>query len=304
MPVKAYFEDIQDEIIRLLRSSRESVKVCVAWINGQIYAPIFNELASRGVQIQVIYNNDHTNLNHGIPPSEIYSLFPVDTRLSSAIMHNKFCIIDDETVITGSYNWSQKAGMSFENISVITQEYELVKSYLHEFHDLLAYYHAFSTSQLTYCSCRSHSYNLAILGTESGKYDESKIDTWSLCVKNSHAHHYGEEYEHHLQTHLGMKDTPDWREYGYDKASMLGEFQMERNQINSLQNYFNTREGMKINAVGVVGMYNEMAHIEYGEEPIYCIGIIWRDMYYRKIIPEILFDDGYGGINSIVSEHV
>jgi len=31
-----------------------------------------------------------------------------------------------------------------------------------------------------------------------------------------------------------MVDTPDWEDDGYDKYNMLGEFQMERDQIESL----------------------------------------------------------------------
>ena len=35
-------------------------------------------------------------------------------------MHNKFCVIDNQTVITGSYNWSSNAEFkNEENISII-----------------------------------------------------------------------------------------------------------------------------------------------------------------------------------------
>ena len=35
-------------------------------------------------------------------------------------MHNKYCVIDDKIVITGSFNWSfQAANYNFENIVVI-----------------------------------------------------------------------------------------------------------------------------------------------------------------------------------------
>jgi phosphatidylserine/phosphatidylglycerophosphate/cardiolipin synthase-like enzyme len=33
-------------------------------------------------------------------------------------MHNKFCVIDYETVITGSYNWTRQAAINEENIVV------------------------------------------------------------------------------------------------------------------------------------------------------------------------------------------
>lgn len=304
MKIETYFEDIEREIIRLLRSSRESVRVCVAWISGQIYTPILQELAQRGVKVEVVFNNDTTNINHGVPPSSLYTTYPIDTRLATAFMHNKFCIIDDEIIITGSFNWSIKAKDSFENIVVIRNDYKLVKSFLHEFYDLLCYYKGFKINSVGKCYCHSHIYNLAILGSESGKYDESKIDVWALCVKNQHVEHLGEEYEQFLQSQLGMKDTPNW-DYGcYDKHSMQGEFEQERNQISSLQHYFNGRVGKKIHAVGTVVMSNWNGHMEYGEEPEYIVNIIWRNMYYRKIIPDVLYDDYCDGIHKIISEHI
>jgi hypothetical protein len=303
MAVDTYFEDIEFQITNHLNSARESVKICVAWINGRTYAPILQQLSQRGVKVEVIYNNDHTNANYGMPVSPLYSLYPIETRLSSSFMHNKFCIIDDEVVITGSFNWSQKAKDSFENIVVIKHEYKLVKSLLHEFYDLKHYYQAFSSNFFEKCQCRSHAYNLAILGYEAGKYDESKIEIWKLCVKNQHVSYLGEEYEQYLQTQLGMKDAPCWNDGYYDKSSMIGEFQQERSQIQSLQSYFNNRSRNRIHAVGVVSMSNGNGHIEYGEDPDYVVNIIWRDMYYRKIIPDVLYDDGSDGINSIISEH-
>ncbi|MFT2097641.1 phospholipase D-like domain-containing protein [Marinomonas sp. 2405UD66-6] len=304
MNIEAYFEDIDREIIKLLRSSRKSVRICVAWISKQVYAPVLQGLALRRVKVEVVFNNDPTNTNHGLLTTNLYATYAIDTRLATAFMHNKFCVIDDEIVITGSFNWSRKAKDSFENIVVIKQDYKLVKKFLHEFYDLVSYYQAFSSNYVEKCHCRSSSYNLAIMGSESGIYEESKIDVWTLCVKNQHVSHVGEEYEQYLQTQLGMKDTPIWDDGYYDKESMLNEFYQERDQLASLQQYFNQRNGNKIHAVGVVAMANLNGHLEWNEEPEYIVNIIWRDMYFRKIIPDALYDDGDDGINKIITEHV
>ncbi|MDF4592846.1 phospholipase D-like domain-containing protein [Vibrio parahaemolyticus] len=304
MAVEAYFEDIEDEIIRVLRSSKNSVRICVAWISGKIYTPILDDLANRGVTVELVYDNNSTNLRHGVPFSKKYTTYAIDTRLSSSLMHNKFCIVDDEILITGSYNWSNKAKDSFENIVVIRNEFELIKDFLHEFYDLIAYYRAFSSNYVRKCRCGSNLFNLGILGQESGLYDESKIDVWSVCVKNNHVSHLGEEYEQHLRAQLGMKYEPDWRLGAYDKDSMLSEFQQERSSSISLQNYFNSRSGRRIHAIGTIAMDNWNGHMEWDEEPEYIVNIFWRDMYLRKLIPEALYDDCFGGINEIISGHV
>jgi len=306
MAAKAYFEDIEHEIINLLRSSQESVKICVAWISGQIYTPIINELANRGVSVELMYDNNSTNLRHGVAASNLYTTYPINTRLSSSLMHNKFCIIDNTILITGSYNWSRKAKDSFENIVVMKGEFHLIKSFLHEFDDLIAYYSTYNSNYVNKCPCGSNLFNLGILGRESGLYDESKVDIWSVCVKNNHVVHIGEEHEQHLQTFLGMKDDPNWDEdsYDYDKGAMLSEFQQERSNISALQRYFDSRSGNKIHAVGSIIIDNYNAHMKWSEDPEYVVNIFLRDMYLRKIIPDTLYDDCFEGINTIISEHV
>lgn len=42
-------------------------------------------------------------------------------------MHNKFCVIDFEKVIDGSYNWTNKAQYNNETISIIDSRLESKK---------------------------------------------------------------------------------------------------------------------------------------------------------------------------------
>ncbi|EKZ9203354.1 hypothetical protein RFA42_004169 [Vibrio vulnificus] len=301
---ETYFEDIQYHILHKIRGAKESIRICVAWISGDLYDQELRALAKKGVKIEVIFNDDSTNANYGISNGWNIDSYPINTRLSSAFMHNKFCIIDEQILITGSYNWSKKAGDSFENIVMIYNDYELIKSYLHEFYDLIAYYRGYSQNYISKCSCRSNIFHLAVMGPEEGLYSESKIDIWSICVKNHHVSHLGEEYTQHLRGYLGLKDAPDWKESPYTKYSMQGEFSQERSQIESVQSYFNQKGGIRVHAVAEIGSTNWHEQIEYGDAPEYVLSIIWRDMYFRKIIPETIYDDGYDGINKIISEHV
>ena len=49
------------------------------------------------------------------------------------LMHNKFCVIDGETVINGSYNWTNRAKQNYESITVIYEATELAKQFITEF---------------------------------------------------------------------------------------------------------------------------------------------------------------------------
>ena len=49
------------------------------------------------------------------------------------LMHNKFCVIDGYTVITGSYNWSYKAQKNHENIIITKGDDVLAKQFINQF---------------------------------------------------------------------------------------------------------------------------------------------------------------------------
>ena len=51
-------------------------------------------------------------------------------------MHNKFCIIDYSTIITGSYNWSYKAENNFENVIINYDDTALAEQFISEFNQI------------------------------------------------------------------------------------------------------------------------------------------------------------------------
>ena len=306
----AYFEDIGSHVVQELMKAKASVKICVAWISWAKYSPVFDRLTQRGVMVDIIYNDDYINRKNFQPLSPLIKPFPVRAR-GNALMHNKFCIIDDSTLITGSFNWSENAGRHFENLVVIENDFKLIKKFLFEFQDLKNYFSFFAQYSGIRClfheniaQCRAASFNLGVLGHESGKYDDSLIEIWNVCLSYEHGTFLGEHHENHLHNYLGLNDEPD-DDYNavYDKHAMLLEVDKEFRQINEIRNHFISRSKQPIHAIGVVSLLNENEHLEWGEEQEFCINIFWRDMYYRKVIPDIIYDDGYGFINTIISKH-
>jgi hypothetical protein len=307
----AHFEDIEFHLKKALEKARESVKICVAWINLSGYNNTFKELISRGVSVEIMYNDDVLNKKNFVSPEKSIQLYPVKGRFYNSLMHNKFCIIDNKIIITGSFNWSRRAFKHFENIVIIENDFRLIKNFLHEFEDLKNYYSEHNKQQKIFCinnkdtQCRSASYNIGILGSESGLHNESLVDVWNICINHEHVNFVCDQYEYHLHSCLGLNDYDDEEDHDflYDKNSMLNDFKKERDQILKLQNYFKHSQGHKIHAIGVVKIDNPHEHIEWGEEPDYVISVLWRDMYYRKIIPDILYD-GFKDIGRIIDRHV
>ncbi|MDC1188613.1 phospholipase D-like domain-containing protein [Flavobacteriales bacterium] len=141
--VKAHFINIHLEIIRLLDSAQSDIKICVAWFTDfDIYTKIVEKQIS-GVNVEVIVSNHEFNKRSKVNFKDLLKyngivgyIGNLNDGSKDKFMHNKFCIIDDQIIITGSYNWSYKARFNDENILVVKNESNLVKQFTDKFYDI------------------------------------------------------------------------------------------------------------------------------------------------------------------------
>jgi len=144
MQTDAVFENIAERIQQEISKAEKSIFIAVAWFTNK---NLFNELVNKarnGCTVSLIISNDNINLNSSIDfeqlltdKSKIYKIGNGDTEL----MHNKFCVIDYSTVITGSYNWSYKAESNFENVIITTNDTTLAEQFIFEFNNIRRQYY-------------------------------------------------------------------------------------------------------------------------------------------------------------------
>ena len=142
MQTQAYFDGIQLQIIRELRRAESSIHIAVAWFTDPEIFEVLCTSAQEGVRVELIVVNDSINRKCGIEFNRLTSLggcflMAGDKKKNSSMMHNKFCVIDAATVITGSYNWSRQAQANYENITVISEHPELAQQFLAEFETII-----------------------------------------------------------------------------------------------------------------------------------------------------------------------
>ncbi len=137
----ALFNGIKDYIIERLNEANSKIRIAVAWFtNDELYQAVLR-LLDRGIQVDLIIIDDHINRNEfGLDFNVFISkgghLF-FSTQAKN--MHNKFCIIDKNIVITGSYNWTYYAEKrNWENI-VTSSEESIINQYANEFDDIKAH---------------------------------------------------------------------------------------------------------------------------------------------------------------------
>ncbi len=135
--VKPYFKEIKKVIIDEIKSAKYIIWAAVAWFTDQMIYDELIKAKEKGINVQIIMLDDERNKK----PDGSYKLnFQniLEVKYTSAYgntsisMHHKFCIIDLEKVITGSYNWTYPAEKNNENVSVI-YDAETAKKYSTEF---------------------------------------------------------------------------------------------------------------------------------------------------------------------------
>ena len=131
---EVYFEDIHNQIINQISASNKSLKICVAWFTD---VEIFNELKLRkeaGVSVRIITSDESSNYHimKDIESNFDLTKVPLKGNYLSNRLHDKFCIIDLEYVMHGSYNWSKNARQNDETLATALDR-DFVKKFADEF---------------------------------------------------------------------------------------------------------------------------------------------------------------------------
>ena len=136
MQTEALFENIADRIEQELTQADQSIYIAVAWFtNPRLFNTLLDK-AKQGITVQLLISNDPINQQSPIDYNQLNIGNSVAYLIGDGkddLMHNKFCIIDEYTVINGSYNWSKKAERNHENIIITTGDSVLAQSFINQF---------------------------------------------------------------------------------------------------------------------------------------------------------------------------
>jgi len=115
---EAYFHNLESKVISALDDAKVSICVAMAWFTNERIKEKLLEKKKAGVEVDIIIYEDSVNHKYGVDLSELPHTSIRGSR--GGVMHNKFCVIDNQTVLTGSYNWTKNAETSNdENVSVL-----------------------------------------------------------------------------------------------------------------------------------------------------------------------------------------
>ncbi|KAG1441296.1 hypothetical protein G6F56_011548 [Rhizopus delemar] len=121
-----------------LSSAKKTLYVCIFSLTDNDTARVLSNAYQRGLDVRIITDNDQMDPTKGADVrylNERYGI-PLKYDNSDQFMHNKFAVIDDKTVITGSFNWSAGARYKNRENVVITNIPSVVDAFAIEFDKL------------------------------------------------------------------------------------------------------------------------------------------------------------------------
>ena len=137
MPVIAAFspaDGVRNILLDELSHAKNSVKLMAFSFTDQEIANCLGDLAKKGVSVKCLF--DYGQANSKYSQDSYLRGCGVKIKLSpnrSGKMHHKVIIIDGETVITGSYNYSKNAERNNDENILILKNREIAANYIKEF---------------------------------------------------------------------------------------------------------------------------------------------------------------------------
>lgn len=138
--VEVYFspeDGTLEHLLQTVGSADQSITFLAYSFTSDELADALIERANAGVKVQGVFDKDQYHSNSGTEYDRLVDA-GIDVRLDGnpRLMHNKVIIIDNQVVITGSYNFSNNAEYNNDENTLIIHDPEIAKQYSAEFEQI------------------------------------------------------------------------------------------------------------------------------------------------------------------------
>lgn len=144
--------EIFNAISTAILQAQSSVKTAAAWFTDRDLYEAIKTRMSQNPSLKVEIILDDNKENYYLPFVELVKLGATVKLLKgkegNGRMHHKFCIVDDNKLLQGSYNWSKNAKYSNHETLTVSDSKELVQQFKVIFEDLLGNASAYDIEHL------------------------------------------------------------------------------------------------------------------------------------------------------------
>ena len=136
---KVYFSPnggFQEAIITEIKKAHKTIDVAMFALTSQEIAHALVEAKGRHVRIRITLNISQIKDPYSKCRILVHKGLNVKFHMGPGLMHDKFAVIDDHVVLTGSYNWTATAEKkNFENLLII-KDRDIAWKYTRQFRHL------------------------------------------------------------------------------------------------------------------------------------------------------------------------
>lgn len=143
--IRAHFSNIREVIVKEIAAATRTITAAVAWLTDPEIVEALLAAVRRRAIVQIAILDDHNN-SRGVASFERLEALggrvcwiPASARRAGSL-HHKFCVLDSDVVITGSFNWTKTASRADENIVVVRGDKSIVQGFEDAFRILLDKY--------------------------------------------------------------------------------------------------------------------------------------------------------------------
>ncbi len=133
-------EEIAKTVVKMIDGAQRSIDVAAFTFSHPDISNALIRAHQRDVRVHFLMDYTQSRLTTCRAPDLINAGIEVRTRHRRGFQHNKYIVIDDAIVLTGSYNFTTAAdNRNTENLLVIRNAPELVRSFLKDYEILRGY---------------------------------------------------------------------------------------------------------------------------------------------------------------------
>ena len=127
--------EILNALIRVIDSAQESLDIAIYELNLDEIGDALLRAKARGVQVRMVTDSDSLSEYETLITLKKEGI-PIVPDKRNPLMHNKFMVVDNKAVWTGSYNWTSSCTFRNNNNAIYIRSVELAKSYRAEFEEM------------------------------------------------------------------------------------------------------------------------------------------------------------------------
>lgn len=135
-PTKVLFSPnggCQEAIIQEIPKAKNTIDIAMYYLTSREIAQELIKAKEKGVTIRIFLDQSQENSKYS--KSRYLSKRGIEIRfyVGAGLMHNKFAVIDNKVLITGSFNWTATAERDNQENLLIIRDRDLIKQYSDRF---------------------------------------------------------------------------------------------------------------------------------------------------------------------------